>query len=73
VTAEPDTVDEIRLWTMPVEIGAGQWILEDVDPAAARLDLTGVHRFANGSVILTYSPRHTPRVGRCRLIGRSDP
>ncbi len=52
-------VDEIRLWIMPVVIGAGQRIFEDIDPAAARLDLTDVHRFANGSVILTYTPRHT--------------
>jgi dihydrofolate reductase len=52
-------VDEIRLWIMPVVIGAGQRIFEDIDPTAARLDLTDVHRFANGAVILTYTPRHT--------------
>ncbi len=51
-------VDEIRLWIMPVVIGAGQRIFEDMDPASARLDLTDVHRFASGSVILTYAPRY---------------
>ena len=52
-------VDEIRLWIMPVVIGTGQRIFEDIDPATARLDLAGVHRFSNGSVILTYTPCHT--------------
>ena len=52
-------VDEIRLWIMPVVIGAGQRIFEDIDPAAARLDLTDVHRLANGSVILAYTPTRT--------------
>ena len=52
-------VDEIRLWIMPIVVGAGQRIFEDIDPATARLDLTDVHRFANGSVILSYTPRRT--------------
>jgi dihydrofolate reductase len=52
-------VDEIRLWIMPIVIGAGQRIFEDIDPAAARLELADVHRFVNGSVILTYTPRQS--------------
>lgn len=51
-------IDEIRLWIMPVVVGAGQRIFDDIDPATARLDLTDVHRFANGSVILAYTPCH---------------
>jgi hypothetical protein len=47
---------------MPVVIGVGQRILEAIDPATAKLNLTDVHRFANGSVILTYTPRHTAPV-----------
>lgn len=54
-------VDEIRLWIMPVVVGFGQRIFEDIDPAAARLDLADVRRFANGSVILTYTPTHAAR------------
>jgi len=49
-------VDEIRLWVMPVVAGAGERIFGHIDPGAVRLELTDVHRFANGSVILTYSP-----------------
>jgi dihydrofolate reductase len=52
-------VDEIRLWIMPVVIGSGQRIFEDIDPTVARLELTDIHRFANGSVILTYTPHQT--------------
>ena len=52
-------LDEIRLWIMPVVVGAGQRVFQDIDPATAKLDLTDVHRFANGSVILTYAPRPT--------------
>lgn len=51
-----DLLDEIRLWVMPVVIGHGQRVFEDIDPAAVRLELTDVRRFANGSVILTYTP-----------------
>jgi dihydrofolate reductase len=51
-------VDEIRLWIMPVVVGAGQRIFEDIDPATTKLDLADVRRFANGSVILSYTPTH---------------
>lgn len=58
-------VDEIRLWITPVVIGAGQRIFEDIDPGAARLDLTDVHRSANGSVI-SPTPRATQQPTRRR-------
>jgi dihydrofolate reductase len=51
-------IDEIRLWMMPVVVGAGQPIFEGLDPAVAKLELIDVHRFTNGSVILTYAPLH---------------
>lgn len=49
-------IDEIRLWIMPVVVGTGQRLFADIDPAVAKLELIDVHRFANGSVILTYAP-----------------
>jgi dihydrofolate reductase len=54
-------IDEIRLWIMPVVIGDGQRIFQHIDPAAVRLDLTGVRRLVNDSVILTYTPRGDTR------------
>jgi dihydrofolate reductase len=49
-------VDELRVWIMPVVVGSGQRIFEDVEPSSLRLNLTDVRRLRNGSVVLTYLP-----------------
>jgi dihydrofolate reductase len=49
-------VDELRLWIMPVAVGSGQRLFEDVDTSSLDLTLTGVRKLANGSAILTYVP-----------------
>ena len=51
-------VDEIRVWVMPVVVGTGQRLFEGIDTSSLQLTLTDVHRLANGSVILTYTPNH---------------
>jgi dihydrofolate reductase len=49
-------VDELSLWVMPVVVGAGQRIFQDVDPSSLKLTLTDVSKLRNGSVVLTYIP-----------------
>ena len=49
-------VDELRVWIMPVVVGSGQRIFEDVEPSSLRLNPTDVRRLRNGSVVLTYIP-----------------
>jgi dihydrofolate reductase len=49
-------VDELRLWVLPVAVGAGQRLFEGVDVSALRLTLTDVRKLDNGSAILTYVP-----------------
>ena len=49
-------VDELRLWIMPVVVGSGQRIFEDVDASSLKLTLNHVHQLRNGSVVLSYVP-----------------
>ena len=49
-------IDELRLWIMPVVVGSGQRIFEDIDSSSLSPTLTNVDRLRNGSVVLTYVP-----------------
>ena len=50
-------VDELRIWIMPVVVGSGQRIFEDIETSSLKLTLTDVHTLRNGSVVLTYTTR----------------
>jgi dihydrofolate reductase len=52
-------IDELRLWIMPVVVGSGQRIFEDIESSTLSPTLTEVDRLRNGSVVLTYAPKHT--------------
>jgi hypothetical protein len=41
---------------MPVVVGSGQRIFEDVDASSLKLTLTDTTRLRNGSVVLAYVP-----------------
>jgi dihydrofolate reductase len=49
-------IDEFHFWIMPVVVGSGQRLFEDVDTAGLNLRLTDERRLDNGSVILSYAP-----------------
>src|ERR687891_920680 len=49
-------IDELRVWIMPVVVGSGQRIFEDVETSSLKLTLTDVHQLRNDSVVLTYVP-----------------
>ena len=48
-------LDELHLWYMPVVVGAGRRLFEDVDTSSLALLLTDERRLGNGSVILSYA------------------
>jgi dihydrofolate reductase len=48
-------VDELHLWYMPVVVGAGQRLFDDVDTSSLDLRLTDERRLGNGSVMLSYA------------------
>jgi dihydrofolate reductase len=48
-------LDELHLWYVPVVVGAGQRLFDDVDTSSLDLRLTGERRFGNGSVMLSYA------------------
>ena len=54
-------IDELRVWIMPVVVGSGQRIFEDVETSSLKLTLTDVHELSNGSVVLTYVPGYDDR------------
>jgi dihydrofolate reductase len=48
-------VDELHLWYLPVVVGGGQRLFEDVDTSSLDLRLTDERRLGNGSVMLSYT------------------
>ena len=52
-------IDELQVWVMPVVVGAGQRLFEDVDTSSVELTPAHVRQLANGSVIHTYIPHYS--------------
>ena len=48
-------LDELHLWYMPVVVGSGQRLFEDVDTSSLDLRLIGERRLGNGSVMMSYA------------------
>jgi dihydrofolate reductase len=51
-----ELIDEFQLCIIPVTIGKGRRIFENIDTTQLKLSLTGIKRFDNGVVLLTYVP-----------------
>ena len=50
-------LDELHVWVVPVVVGSGQRIFEDVEATSLKLTLIDVEQLRNGSVVLAYTPR----------------
>jgi dihydrofolate reductase len=50
-------VDELRVWIMPVIVGSGQHLFEDLEASSLKLTLADVEKLRNNSVVLTYRPQ----------------
>jgi dihydrofolate reductase len=48
-------IDELHLWYVPVVVGPGQRLFEDVDTSSLALRLISERRLGNGSVMLSYA------------------
>jgi len=51
-------IDEFQVWFVPVVVGVGQRLFEDIDTTSLELTLTDVRKLANSSVIHTYTPTY---------------
>ena len=49
-------INELRLWIMPVVVGTGPRLFEDIDTSSLRLTVADVRKLEGGSAILTYLP-----------------
>jgi dihydrofolate reductase len=47
-------VDELHVWIMPVVVGSGQRIFEDVETSSLKLTLGDVNKLRSGAVVLSY-------------------
>jgi dihydrofolate reductase len=54
---QQDLVDEFELWMIPVKVGRGKRLFEDINLTGFELHLKGSKTFRNGVVLLTYIPQ----------------
>lgn len=52
-------IDEFHFWVMPVIVGTGQRLFQDIDTSDLHLELVDQQTLANGTVILRYLPHYT--------------
>lgn len=54
-------IDEFHFWVMPVIVGTGQHLFQDIDTSDLQLELVNQQRLDNGTVILSYVPHFINR------------
>jgi hypothetical protein len=59
-SVSPQRVSEECLRIMPVVVGTGQRLFEDIDTSRVHLKLADVRKLEGGSAILTYLPSFFP-------------